>query len=338
MMENNNWLYEAVVQRGTNDLYGDAPSDMGSDNEDSVLANDEYGEDKDEKNLVKEAEPVRQPKDIEILRKLGYSDERIARIDRSESEVIIMNRIPAKKNGKGRKTKYLPNRRHESIKEKAQAFWTELDENLFTKASMTLGKTFLPGEDDDDEEEDIDEDPTDQYNVNVRPATPGHETYPNSASYFKGEGFKKIWDKIKQAEAELGPLGKRRYDLILDNFPISLKDAYTIVDKINRLENKQKDEDELDEKSPKGWEGTVKAMKKHKDDDNPYALSHWMKNKGYKSHKTKSGKDKPNEDKNKSSDVPSRSKPAHGVALAKTGPKAGSAAQRSLDRIVKKHK
>ena len=43
---------------------------------------------------------------------------------------------------------------------------------------------------------------------------------------------------------------------------------------------------ELTEKAPKGWEGTVKAMKKHKDDiDNPWALAHWMKNEGYKSHK-----------------------------------------------------
>lgn len=41
----------------------------------------------------------------------------------------------------------------------------------------------------------------------------------------------------------------------------------------------------ISEKAPKGWEGTVKAMKKHDDIDNPWALSHWMKNKGYKSHK-----------------------------------------------------
>jgi hypothetical protein len=40
------------------------------------------------------------------------------------------------------------------------------------------------------------------------------------------------------------------------------------------------------EKAPEGWEGTVKAMKKHKDEiDNPWALAHYMKNKGYKSHK-----------------------------------------------------
>lgn len=41
----------------------------------------------------------------------------------------------------------------------------------------------------------------------------------------------------------------------------------------------------MNEVAPKGWEGTVKAMKKHKDIDNPWALAHWMKNKGYKSHK-----------------------------------------------------
>lgn len=268
-----NWLNEAVVQRGVNDVYGDAPSDMGTDNEDSILANDEYGQDKDEKNLVKEvdfdeanfrdkfrgrstrrsgpdgeeynfpqdgqggwrygdldraqifitngtdvlewdgianwgidsqdelaglwhewmemldassfgedgpilnphkrsieeAEPVRSKKDIQLLRKLGYSEERIARIDRSESEVILMNHIPANRSDRGTSKKYKPDRRRntegkrmekKSIKEKENAFWTEVNENLFTKASMTLGKTFLPGED----EEDIDEAPDDQYN------------------------------------------------------------------------------------------------------------------------------------------------------------------------------
>lgn len=42
------------------------------------------------------------------------------------------------------------------------------------------------------------------------------------------------------------------------------------------------------EVAPKGWEKTVKAMKKHKDIDNPWALANWMKNKGYKSHKDES--------------------------------------------------
>jgi hypothetical protein len=43
-------------------------------------------------------------------------------------------------------------------------------------------------------------------------------------------------------------------------------------------------EDTVDESAPKGWEGTVKAMKKHKEIDNPYALTNYMKNKGMKSH------------------------------------------------------
>jgi len=45
---------------------------------------------------------------------------------------------------------------------------------------------------------------------------------------------------------------------------------------------------EVDEVAPKGWEGTVKAMKKHNEIDNPYALANYMKNKGYKSHKKES--------------------------------------------------
>src|SRR5216683_6710226 len=36
----------------------------------------------------------------------------------------------------------------------------------------------------------------------------------------------------------------------------------------------------LSEVAPPGWEGTVKAMKKHKDIDNPWALSWYMKGQG----------------------------------------------------------
>lgn len=38
-------------------------------------------------------------------------------------------------------------------------------------------------------------------------------------------------------------------------------------------------------KAAPGFEGTVKHMKKHPEIDNPYALSYWMKDKGYHSHK-----------------------------------------------------
>jgi hypothetical protein len=38
------------------------------------------------------------------------------------------------------------------------------------------------------------------------------------------------------------------------------------------------------EKSPPGWSGTTKAMKKHKEIDNPFALAWYMKKKGDKPH------------------------------------------------------
>jgi hypothetical protein len=60
--------------------------------------------------------------------------------------------------------------------------------------------------------------------------------------------------------------------------------------KIEQLEHESVEEivnDLLGEKSPPGFEGTVKAMKKYKDIDNPWALAWWMKKKGYKSHKGK---------------------------------------------------
>jgi len=41
----------------------------------------------------------------------------------------------------------------------------------------------------------------------------------------------------------------------------------------------------IKEKSPEGWEDTVKAMKDEPDIDNPWALAHWMDKRGYESHK-----------------------------------------------------
>lgn len=46
--------------------------------------------------------------------------------------------------------------------------------------------------------------------------------------------------------------------------------------------------EDVNEVAPKGWEGTVKGMKKHHDKiDNPWALAYYMRGKGYKSHKGK---------------------------------------------------
>lgn len=46
--------------------------------------------------------------------------------------------------------------------------------------------------------------------------------------------------------------------------------------------NAQMKEGKLAEVAPKGWETTVKKMKKHKEIDNPFALAYWMKQQGYK--------------------------------------------------------
>ncbi len=65
----------------------------------------------------------------------------------------------------------------------------------------------------------------------------------------------------------------------------------------NELLNKkpaetQPKKQDMTEVAPPGFEGTVKAMKKHKDIDNPFALAWSMKNKGYKSHKKADGTQK----------------------------------------------
>jgi hypothetical protein len=52
---------------------------------------------------------------------------------------------------------------------------------------------------------------------------------------------------------------------------------------------------QYDEVSPPGWSGTVKAMKKHKEIDNPFALAWYMKKKGDKPHYKPEKKSKKNE-------------------------------------------
>ena len=46
-----------------------------------------------------------------------------------------------------------------------------------------------------------------------------------------------------------------------------------------------KDLEAMNEAAPEGWEKTIKAMKKHKEIDNPWALANWMKKKGYQPQK-----------------------------------------------------
>ena len=48
----------------------------------------------------------------------------------------------------------------------------------------------------------------------------------------------------------------------------------------------------VNEKSPPGFKGTVKALKRHREIDNPFALGWWMKKRGYRSHYTAKGRKK----------------------------------------------
>lgn len=82
------------------------------------------------------------------------------------------------------------------------------------------------------------------------------------------------------------------------NVSKSLADAVSQVINTPVVEEKQQElvveekQETVVEKAPPGFEGTVKAMKKHKEIDNPFALAWSMKNKGYKSHKKADGTQK----------------------------------------------
>jgi hypothetical protein len=96
--------------------------------------------------------------------------------------------------------------------------------------------------------------------------------------------LKKSMDKqsADRIAAHKNPPAKRGFLARVGQKQINMvKGAYKGLTK----EETELDESVLDEKAPPGFEGTVKAMKKHKEIDNPYALAWYMKNKGMKSHK-----------------------------------------------------
>jgi len=95
--------------------------------------------------------------------------------------------------------------------------------------------------------------------------------------------MKSFWQFREETEAER----KRRE---ANDAALDAENSFDAMD--DRVVPYEKKKKKVDEKAPPGFEGTVKAMKKHKEIDNPWALAWYMKNKGYKSHKTKDGKDK----------------------------------------------
>ena len=76
---------------------------------------------------------------------------------------------------------------------------------------------------------------------------------------------------------------------IIDGLNMDKQEVMRAIQKIKQADafggQKKNDAGVVAEKAPEGWEGTVKAMKDEPEIDNPYALTNWMKNKGYQSHK-----------------------------------------------------
>jgi len=96
-------------------------------------------------------------------------------------------------------------------------------------------------------------------------------------------------DIIKNATELKGKMGQEEKDIpawIQDhisqsqNFISQANVNYHEYDKPEDVASPQ-DMEPMNEAAPEGWEKTIKAMKKHKEIDNPWALANWMKKKGY---------------------------------------------------------
>ena len=90
------------------------------------------------------------------------------------------------------------------------------------------------------------------------------------------------------------PVAKIVFDTLGNDYWGLKFDTTSVVKKrvFPRLDTSKQATENIAEKAPPGFKGTVKAMKKHKDIDNPFALAWSMKNKGFKSHKKADGSDK----------------------------------------------
>jgi len=93
----------------------------------------------------------------------------------------------------------------------------------------------------------------------------------------KHDSLKESEDRMARSDYRVSPSGRKSHKEIVFNHGEEDK------------EEKEKEKAGLQEKAPPGFEGTVKAMKKKKEIDNPYALAWSMYKKGYKSHKKADG-------------------------------------------------
>ena len=95
-------------------------------------------------------------------------------------------------------------------------------------------------------------------------------------------------EKAKKSADELSSKGQYRKST--NRWGNIMKATGKQIDKTtNDIKKSLNKEESVMEVAPPGFEGTVKAMKKYKGIDNPWALAWSMKNKGYKSHKKADG-------------------------------------------------
>jgi hypothetical protein len=118
----------------------------------------------------------------------------------------------------------------------------------------------------------------------------GYDAAKDSEESSSGTRKPKTYRYVKKAENKPG-LASRIGSSLKSGLKKAVVGGARAVSRGARNVARAMSEENIQEVSPPGFEGTVKAMKKHGEVDNPWALAWYMKNKGFKSHKTKSGKD-----------------------------------------------
>lgn len=162
---------------------------------------------------------------------------------------------------------------------------------------VNLGKTFQNeeldpvGKEDEDIDNDGDADSSDKYLKNRRDAiSSAMKKEEHGGDHEVSMAHSALDDIIKNATELKTKMGAEEKDVpawIQDHISQAQNFINQAVTNYHEHDTPKDTSTELNEKAPKGWEGTVKAMKKHKDIDNPFALAHYMKSKGYKLHKGK---------------------------------------------------
>jgi antitoxin component of MazEF toxin-antitoxin module len=154
------------------------------------------------------------------------------------------------------------------------------------------------GKEDGDIDNDGDKDSSDKY-LQARRDAIGKAMKNENEDHEVSMASKTLDSIIRHATELKGKIGMEEKDIpawIQDHIAV----AENNLDQANTSYHEYGDEEKTDmpvdkdleamketvnEAAPEGWEKTVLAMKKHKEIDNPWALAHWMKKKGYQSHK-----------------------------------------------------